>query len=79
MMWFGISPASTAPGDASVVLLIGFLVGLGLLLAAVQVRFRDVGLAMPLLVQVWLFATSGALPPRRGPDRFRSRSIGSIG
>ena len=40
-----------------VVLLAGLVTGAGLLLSALQVRFRDVGLAMPLMIQVWLFAT----------------------
>jgi lipopolysaccharide transport system permease protein len=73
MLWFGVAPAWTAlwalPAIAVLVL---FLIGLGLLLSAVQVRFRDVALAMPVVVQVWLFATPviypleavrGALPP----------------
>ena len=46
----------------SVVVLIGLVTGLGLLLSAVQVRYRDVGLAMPVLVQVWLFATPVLYP-----------------
>jgi lipopolysaccharide transport system permease protein len=58
MMWFGVSLQLTVLwAIAAVVLLTGLLVGLGLLLSALQVRFRDVGLAMPVLVQVWLFAT----------------------
>jgi lipopolysaccharide transport system permease protein len=49
-----------------------FLIGLALLLSAIQVRYRDVGLAMPVLIQVWLFASPvlysldaarAALPP----------------
>jgi lipopolysaccharide transport system permease protein len=46
----------------TVVVLAGFLIGLGLLLSAVQVRYRDVGLAMPVLVQAWLFATPVLYP-----------------
>jgi lipopolysaccharide transport system permease protein len=58
MIWFGVALTVTALwAIVAVVLLTGFLIGLGLLLSAVQVRFRDVGLAMPVLVQVWLFAT----------------------
>ena len=58
MLWFGVPLQPTALwAIAAVVVLTGLLVGLGLLLSAVQVRFRDVGLAMPVLVQVWLFAT----------------------
>ena len=37
-------------------------VGLGVLLAAANVQYRDIGLATPLLVQVWLFATPVIYP-----------------
>jgi lipopolysaccharide transport system permease protein len=58
MIWFGVALTVTAFwAIVAVALLTGLLIGLGLLLSAVQVRFRDVGLAMPVLVQVWLFAT----------------------
>ena len=58
MMWFGVPLQLTALwAIVAVVLLTGLLTGLGLLLSAAQVHFRDVGLAMPVLVQVWLFAT----------------------
>lgn len=73
MLWFGVPLTLTAlwsvPAIAS---LTGLLIGLGLLLSALQVRYRDVGLAMPVLVQIWLFATpvlyplsavKAALPP----------------
>jgi lipopolysaccharide transport system permease protein len=55
-----------------VLVLTGLVAALGLLLSAVQVRHRDVGLAMPVVVQAWLFATpvlyplaavKSALPP----------------
>jgi lipopolysaccharide transport system permease protein len=63
MTWFGVPLRPTALwGVLAIVLLTGFLIGLGLLLSAVQVRFRDVGLAMPVLVQVWLFATPVLYP-----------------
>jgi lipopolysaccharide transport system permease protein len=63
MIWFGVPLQLTALwAIVAVVLLTGLLVGLGLLLSAAQVRFRDVGLAMPVLVQVWLFATPVLYP-----------------
>ena len=34
-----------------------FSLSIALLLSATQVRFRDVGMAMPLLLQLWMFAT----------------------
>jgi lipopolysaccharide transport system permease protein len=39
-----------------------FLTGMGLLFSAVQVRYRDVALALPVLLQVWLFATPVLYP-----------------
>jgi lipopolysaccharide transport system permease protein len=37
-------------------------VGLGILLAAANVQYRDIGLVTPLLIQVWLFATPVIYP-----------------
>jgi lipopolysaccharide transport system permease protein len=63
MMWFGVSLASTAIWAVpAMAVLIAWLVGLALLLAALQVRYRDVGLAMPVLMQVWLFASPVLYP-----------------
>jgi lipopolysaccharide transport system permease protein len=36
--------------------------GAGMLLATLNVRYRDVALAIPLLVQLWLFATPVVYP-----------------
>jgi len=58
MLWFSVTPSWTAMWALpAILLLVAFLIGLALLLAAMQVRYRDVGLGMPLLLQVWLFAT----------------------
>jgi lipopolysaccharide transport system permease protein len=63
MLWFGVPLAPTAIWSIpAIVLLTGLLVGLGLVLSAVQVRYRDVGLALPLLMQMWLFATPVLYP-----------------
>jgi lipopolysaccharide transport system permease protein len=63
MIWFGVPLAATAFWSVpAIALLLVFLVGLGLFLSALQVRYRDVGLAMPVLVQVWLFATPVIYP-----------------
>jgi lipopolysaccharide transport system permease protein len=42
------------------------------LLSATQVRFRDVGVAVPLLLQVWLFATPVVYPLSAVPERWRT-------
>jgi lipopolysaccharide transport system permease protein len=58
MIWFGVALTWTALWAVpAIALLILFLLGLGLFLSALQVRYRDVALAMPVLVQIWLFAT----------------------
>ena len=58
MIWFGVALTWTALWAVpAIALLILFLLGLGLFLSALQVRYRDVSLAMPVLIQIWLFAT----------------------
>ncbi|MEO6238596.1 MAG: ABC transporter permease [Vicinamibacterales bacterium] len=52
-------------------LLTGFATAGGFLLAAMQVRFRDVGLAVPLLVYLWLFATPIGYPLSAVPASYR--------
>ena len=48
-------------------LAMGLVTGLGLLAAALQVRVRDVGVGMPLLLQVWMFASPVVYPPEAVP------------
>ena len=49
-----------------------FSTALALIFSAVQVRFRDVGLAMPLLMQIWTFATPVVYPLSAVPLRYRT-------
>lgn len=73
LIWFGVGLSWTALWAVPAVALLAlFLLGLGLFLSALQARYRDVALAMPVLVQIWLFVTPviypletvrGALPP----------------
>jgi lipopolysaccharide transport system permease protein len=46
----------------ALLLLTLFLAGLSLLLAAVHVRYRDLGVAVPIILQVWLFTTPVIYP-----------------
>jgi lipopolysaccharide transport system permease protein len=63
MMWFGVPlTVSALWALPAIAVLTGLLVGLGLLSSALQVQYRDVGLAMPVLVQIWLFATPVLYP-----------------
>jgi len=43
-----------------------------LFFSALQVRFRDFGVAMPLLLQIWMFATPVVYPLSAVPQRLRS-------
>ncbi len=53
-------------------LLTGLVMALGFLLSAMQVRFRDVGIAVPLLIYLWLFATPIGYPLSSVPPAYRS-------
>jgi len=40
-----------------IILLTFFTLGLGLLISALNVRYRDVGVALPVLIQLWMFTS----------------------
>jgi len=54
------------------VILGAFSAAMALFLAAVHVRFRDVGLGLPFVLQVWMFATPVVYSLQAVPARFRS-------
>jgi len=57
-VWYGVSlGANILWAVPALMLMMMFLTGVALLLAAVQVRHRDVGVAVPIILQVWMFAT----------------------
>lgn len=73
MAWYARSPHWSAlwlPAFAVLALAAAFAVGIWL--AALNVRFRDVRYAVPLLTQVWLFASPIAYPSSIVPHRYRS-------
>jgi len=53
------------------VLLTALATACSLFLSAMQVRFRDIGVAMPLLLQLWMFATPVVYPLSAVPERLR--------
>lgn len=57
-----------------VILLVMLLVtaGVSILLATLNVRYRDVKYALPFLIQGWMFATPVVYPANVIPQRFRS-------
>lgn len=48
-----------------------FAAAVGLFFSAVHVRFRDIGLALPFVLQVWMFATPVVYSLQSVPARFR--------
>lgn len=56
---------------AILVTLGAFAAGIALFFSAVHVRFRDVGLALPFVLQVWMFATPVVYSAEAVPVRLR--------
>jgi lipopolysaccharide transport system permease protein len=54
-----------------IAILAGFATAIALFFSAIQVRFRDVGLAMPFLLQVWMFTVPVVYPLQAIPARLR--------
>ena len=52
-------------------LLSGWALAVMLVLAALQVRFRDVGVALPVVIQLWMFASPVIYPLSVVPARWR--------
>jgi lipopolysaccharide transport system permease protein len=59
MLWYGIAPtASVLLLPVAILVLLASAVGIGTLLAALTVSYRDVRHAVPFLLQAWMFATA---------------------
>jgi lipopolysaccharide transport system permease protein len=72
MVYYQVSLTIMALWLAPILLIaVVFSTALALLLSATQVWFRDIGLAMPLILQLWMFATPVVYPLSQVPDRFR--------
>lgn len=54
-----------------IAVLTAFGLALALFLSVLQVRVRDIGLAMPLVIQIWMFATPVVYPLSAVPSRLR--------
>jgi lipopolysaccharide transport system permease protein len=63
MAWYRVAPTSAVVWAVPAITLMAlFLAAMGLLLSAVQVRHRDIGVALPVLLQVWMFASPVLYP-----------------
>jgi len=57
----------------AIVLLLSLLaLAFGLWTSAVNVKYRDVGLALPVLIQLWMFMSPVVYPASQVPEKFRS-------
>jgi len=73
MLYYHISPTSTIIFVPLITLFsIIAALGAGLWLSSLNVLYRDVGYAIPFLVQFWLFATPIAYPSSLLPARWRA-------
>ena len=72
MLWYGMIPAATAWLLLPLSLLTAVAaLGVGMGLAALNVRYRDVAHAIPFVVQVWMYATPIVYPSSIVPERYR--------
>jgi lipopolysaccharide transport system permease protein len=63
LVWYGIIPNGNAFYLPAFILLMTLTaVSVSLWLSAINVRYRDVGQAMPFLIQIWMFASPVAYP-----------------
>jgi lipopolysaccharide transport system permease protein len=73
MMYYRVLPTLNALYALPIILVLTcFSLAMSFLFSATQVRFRDIGVAVPLLLQVWLFATPVIYPLSAVPERWRS-------
>ncbi len=69
----GVAPTAALVAAPFIVLVaVVCALGVGLWLAALNVRFRDVRHAVPLLVQFWLFISPVAYPALLVPDKWKA-------
>jgi lipopolysaccharide transport system permease protein len=72
MLWFGITPNWNVWALPLFILLsLVTALAIGLWLAALNVRYRDVGYVVPFLIQFWMFASPVAYPVSLVPEKWR--------
>jgi lipopolysaccharide transport system permease protein len=71
-LYYGVVPSwSILLLPVLVVLLVLLALAVGLWMAALNVRYRDVRHALPFLIQLWMFATPVIYPASLVPERWR--------
>jgi lipopolysaccharide transport system permease protein len=73
MIWYGVAPGwSLLTLPLWIVMAVGLAVALGLWLAPINVRYRDIMHTLPFIIQVWMFATPVAYPLSMVPEKWRT-------
>jgi lipopolysaccharide transport system permease protein len=73
MLYYGMTPSLGSILILPLTLLTAVLaLGVGMWLAALNVRYRDVQHATPFLMQIWMFATPVVYPGSLVPESFQS-------
>ena len=73
MAFYGIAPGPQVWMVVPVlIVLLALVTGISLIAAVTQVRFRDVGVAMPIALQLLMFASPVAYPLDAVPQRFQT-------
>jgi lipopolysaccharide transport system permease protein len=76
LAWYGIAPAPQIVFAPFVILLgIGLALGLGLWLAALNVKYRDVRVLVPFVFQIWMFATPVVYPLQLVPNGWQTAAL----
>ena len=72
MVWYGVMPG-WAMAALPLFLALAFLTALmfGLWLSPLHVRFRDIGIIVPFMLQIWMFASPIIYPVSLVPEKWR--------
>jgi lipopolysaccharide transport system permease protein len=72
MIWYGIAPTwGILLLPVFVLLTLGTALAVSFWLSALHVKYRDVGAAIPLLTQMWMFASPVVYPVSLVPEQWR--------
>lgn len=72
MFYYGVSVTANVLYVVPIIFILTlFATAMSLIFSATQVRFRDIGVAMPLLLQLWMFASPIVYPLSKVPPAVR--------
>jgi homopolymeric O-antigen transport system permease protein len=72
MVWYGIAPTwNVVALPLFLLLALGTALAVGLWLSALNVRYRDIGHAIPFLIQCWMYVSPVVYPVSLVPEKWR--------